>query len=269
MIRCSEDLTSLFRTLRLFAPLCLTPPPLLSSSVLSCPLLSSLVLPPNLPRNLNNHLQLPGIPHHILNGLLLRPWIRPNSTHLINLGEVDPPVLDAPAVLARKVNDGALRVEEEEVLGAGDGQGGVGGLGARGDFAADGVEEILIELAEGSGGGSACCREDEKRERCWRRPKNSSDKRGWVQRFSCLPVKIAQTPHPAPPPPSSPSKPDHNSLPSDSSPTQPDTECTGHSPPHSHSHSHIPPPPPPQAPPAPYEKRRSLPDSVVVVDTTP
>lgn len=101
----------------------------------------------------NNHLQLPRIPDHILNRLLLparitastEPQLSRSSccTHVIQFGEVDPPILDAPAVLARKVDNGALRVEEEEVLGRGDGEGGVGGLRAGGDLTADGVEEVL------------------------------------------------------------------------------------------------------------------------------
>jgi len=96
----------------------------------------------------DNHLQLPRIAHHILNRLLLPAHIPTSSTHaqlscLIQLGEVDPPILDSPPVFARKVDDGALRVEEEEVLGRGDGEGGVGGLRARGDLAADRVQEVL------------------------------------------------------------------------------------------------------------------------------
>jgi hypothetical protein len=94
----------------------------------------------------DNHLQLPRIAHHILNRLLLAAHIATGphaGRHLIQLGKVDPPVLDRPAVLARKVDDGALRLEEEEVLGRGDGQGWVGGLCTRGNLAADGVQKVL------------------------------------------------------------------------------------------------------------------------------
>jgi hypothetical protein len=78
------------------------------------------------PQNLNNHLQLPRIPDHILNRFFLAPQIlpfctlstNPSSAHgILNLGEVDPCILNTPAIFSRKVDDRALGVEEEEVLG--------------------------------------------------------------------------------------------------------------------------------------------------------
>lgn len=60
------------------------------------------------------------------------------------LGEVDPAVLEGPAAGAGKVDDGALRVEEEEGLCGGDGQGRVGALAARGDLGADLGREDLF-----------------------------------------------------------------------------------------------------------------------------
>lgn len=38
-----------------------------------------------------------------------------------------------------EVDDAAFALEEEEVLGAGDGEGGIGFFGAGGDFGADGA----------------------------------------------------------------------------------------------------------------------------------
>jgi hypothetical protein len=78
----------------------------------------------------DNHLQLPSITHHILDRLLLAPQVTGNQCplagpsgtanirirHLIDPGKPYPAVLHAPAILARKVHDGALGVEEEEVL---------------------------------------------------------------------------------------------------------------------------------------------------------
>lgn len=51
--------------------------------------------------------------------------------------EVDAAVLDLPVPLLREIDDGALAIEEEEVLGRADGEGGVGGFGTGGDFVAD------------------------------------------------------------------------------------------------------------------------------------
>lgn len=45
---------------------------------------------------------------------------------------------------AGEIDDAAFAVEEEEVLGVGDGQGGVGFFAARGDFGADGADEDLL-----------------------------------------------------------------------------------------------------------------------------
>jgi hypothetical protein len=46
------------------------------------------------------------------------------------LGEVDAAVLRHPAARLRELDDSAFGVEEEQVLCVGDGQGGVGALGA-------------------------------------------------------------------------------------------------------------------------------------------
>ena len=69
---------------------------------------------------LDNHLQVPGIADHVLNGLFLGANAHAALVHgsdLVNLGEEYPTVLDAPAVFPGKVDDGAFRVEEEKVLG--------------------------------------------------------------------------------------------------------------------------------------------------------
>jgi hypothetical protein len=60
------------------------------------------------------------------------------------LGEVDAAVLGQPAARLRKLHHGALGVEEQQVLGVGDGQGRVGALRARGDFGADRGDEDLL-----------------------------------------------------------------------------------------------------------------------------
>jgi hypothetical protein len=48
-----------------------------------------------------------------------------------------------------EIDDRALGIEEEEVLGRGDGERGVGAGGAGGDFEADGVDEDLGAMLAG------------------------------------------------------------------------------------------------------------------------
>ena len=50
---------------------------------------------------------------------------------------------EGPAAPAREFHDAPFALEEEEVLGVGDGEGRVGFFGARGDFGADGADEDL------------------------------------------------------------------------------------------------------------------------------
>lgn len=57
--------------------------------------------------------------------------------------EIDSPVADGPAALVCELDDGTFAVEEEEVLGVGDGQGSIGVFGAGGDFGADRANENL------------------------------------------------------------------------------------------------------------------------------
>ena len=95
--------------------------------------------------HLNNRLQLPRIPNRILNHLPTRYQdllLRPHILALLQR-EIYPPVLDDPAALVRKLHDAAFAVEEEEVFGVEDGEGGVGFFGAGGDFGADGADEDL------------------------------------------------------------------------------------------------------------------------------
>lgn len=102
--------------------------------------------------HLHDRLQLPRVPNRILNhlparhqDLLLRPQIR-----ALLQREIYPAVLDDPAALVRKLDDAAFAVEEEEVFGVEDGEGGIGFFGAGGDFGADGTDEDLWF------GGSSC-----------------------------------------------------------------------------------------------------------------
>jgi hypothetical protein len=79
-----------------------------------------------------NRLKLPGIAKRVLDD-------RPARAHHVSLssmclslllGEVDAAVLRHPAARLRELDDSAFGVEEEQVLCVGDGQGGVGALGA-------------------------------------------------------------------------------------------------------------------------------------------
>ncbi len=54
--------------------------------------------------------------------------------------EIDSAVFDDPAALVGEVDDAAFTLEEQKVLGAGDGEGGVGFFRAGGDFGADGAD---------------------------------------------------------------------------------------------------------------------------------
>jgi hypothetical protein len=56
---------------------------------------------------------------------------------------VYPAVAEDPTTLLSKLDNGTLRLEEEEVLGVGDGEGGIGLLRAVCDFTADGANENL------------------------------------------------------------------------------------------------------------------------------
>jgi hypothetical protein len=92
-----------------------------------------------------NRLQLPRIPERVLNhratgthDILVR---RPRLGLLLR--EVDAAVLGQPAARLRKLHHGALGVEEQQVLGVGDGQRRVGALRAGCDFGADGGDEDL------------------------------------------------------------------------------------------------------------------------------
>lgn len=104
--------------------------------------------------NLNNSLQLMRIPERVLNDapadLLLLGGRVAALGGLGRVGEVDVAVADGPAALAGKVDDGALRVEEEEGLCGGDGEGGVGLFGGGGDLGADLGGEDLGCLVSGA-----------------------------------------------------------------------------------------------------------------------
>jgi hypothetical protein len=93
-----------------------------------------------------NRLQLPSIAQRVLNdGAAGAHDVLVRRLRLgLLLGEVDAAVLGQPAARLRKLHHGALGVEEQQVLGVGDGQGRVGALGARGDFGADRVDEDLF-----------------------------------------------------------------------------------------------------------------------------
>lgn len=69
--------------------------------------------------------------------LLLRPG------HFL-VGKVDAAVTNGPIPVLGELDNGAFAVEEEEIFGVEDGEGGVGFFGARGDFGADGVDEDLF-----------------------------------------------------------------------------------------------------------------------------
>jgi len=93
-----------------------------------------------------NRLKLPGVAERVLDDRAART--HHVSLRGVRLGfllrEVDAAVLCHPAARLRKLDDGALGVEEEQVLCVGNGEGRVGALGARGDFGADGVDEDLF-----------------------------------------------------------------------------------------------------------------------------
>ena len=93
-----------------------------------------------------NRLQLPSVAQRVLNHRAAGAHDVPVRRLRLGLllGEVDAAVLGQPAARLRKLHHGALGVEEQQVLGVGDGEGGVGALGARGDFGADGVDEDLF-----------------------------------------------------------------------------------------------------------------------------
>lgn len=93
----------------------------------------------------NDRLQLARIANRILDDctaghedILLGP-----SSRLGLHGEIDAAVTENPAALLGELDHGALRIEEEEVLGVGDGERGVRLFGAVCDFAADGSDQDL------------------------------------------------------------------------------------------------------------------------------
>ena len=95
---------------------------------------------------LYNSLQLPRIPNRILNDLSARDQdllLVPHALPLLQ-GEVYPAILDHPAATARKLHDAAFALEEEEVLGVGDGEGRVGFFRARCYLRTDGADEDLV-----------------------------------------------------------------------------------------------------------------------------
>jgi hypothetical protein len=105
---------------------------------------------------LNDSLQLPRITQRILDNQLAhivlvvgagrRSFLLVTALGGLGLliGEVDPAVPEGPAAGAGKVDDGALRLEEEEGLCGRDGEGRVGSLAAGGDLVADlGGEDLF------------------------------------------------------------------------------------------------------------------------------
>ena len=77
---------------------------------------------------LNNSLQLPRIPNRILNHLSARHQdllLVPHTLPLLQ-GEIDSAVPHHPTSPVRKLHHAAFALEEEEVLGVGDGKGRVG-----------------------------------------------------------------------------------------------------------------------------------------------
>jgi hypothetical protein len=88
----------------------------------------------------DDSLQLPSITQRILNSHLAQLLL---ITRLIDIRlqalvrEVYPAVLDEPAARLGEGDDGAFGVQEEEVLGGGDWEGGVSCFAAAGDFGAD------------------------------------------------------------------------------------------------------------------------------------
>jgi hypothetical protein len=60
---------------------------------------------------------------------------------------VYPAVAENPATLLGKLDNGTLGLEEEEVLGVGNGEGRVGLLRAVCDFTTDGANENLKQIA--------------------------------------------------------------------------------------------------------------------------
>jgi hypothetical protein len=79
-----------------------------------------------------NRLKLPGIAERVLDDRSARAHhVSLSSTCLgLLLGEVDAAVLRHPAARLCELDDCAFGVEEEQVLCVGDGEGGVGALGA-------------------------------------------------------------------------------------------------------------------------------------------
>lgn len=87
---------------------------------------------------LHDRLELAGVAERVLDDHLAEVLLLAVLVDgLAGVGEVDVAVADDPAAGLGELDDGALRVEEEEGLGAVDGQAGVCALGGGGDLGAD------------------------------------------------------------------------------------------------------------------------------------
>lgn len=91
---------------------------------------------------LDNRLQIPRVAQSILDHLVTgtEDVLLACQQILVLLREIDTTILDYPVARLGELHHCAFGVEEEEVLGVGDGDGGVGFLGAGGDLVADGVD---------------------------------------------------------------------------------------------------------------------------------
>lgn len=107
---------------------------------------SSLFLPdsPIMTPHLNDRLQLSRITQRILNRRMANLPLLALSLHHCLRREVNPSIPHHPPPALRKLHHCALRVEEEEVLRAGDGEGRVCALGARRDFGTDAWDQDLF-----------------------------------------------------------------------------------------------------------------------------
>ena len=122
-------------------------------------------LSPSLPSSssLNNSLQLPSITQRVLNDGLAEVLLVTTVAAAFGIGssttsgvrrgdrrEVDVAISNGPAAGTGEVDDGALRVQEQERLGAAQRQGRVGALAAGGDLGADlGGEDLFRKREKG------------------------------------------------------------------------------------------------------------------------
>lgn len=100
-------------------------------------------------RQLNNRLQLPGVAKCILDHRAAGHQdvpLGPCGRLRLNR-EVYPSITEDPAALLRKLNNCTFRLQEEEVFGVRNREGGIGLLRAVGDFAADGADKDLDKLS--------------------------------------------------------------------------------------------------------------------------